>query len=159
MKKAILFGLALGILLFSINSVDAFHNGFDHSSHGTRIVLDFGRGDFYAQDYRYVDNRGIPLYRVYDSRSNSKQYKDFWEQENKRRAVRFTVQSYNNRYGATAGQSSGNAFCHGCKNTGASSNWGNKPAYNWLADGPGTKKEYYYKQNFDHQTQTFNWRY
>jgi len=155
MKKKILFSLVLVVLLFSLAGVSAYHGNY--GSDGTRFVFDFGRGDFYSQDYKYVDYYGIPIYKVYAPRSGRSD--DFLEELNKRKAIRFAVNSFNNRYKINVGQSSGNSFCNGCSTNGVSSNWGNKPTYNFLADGRGAGNSYYYEPRYDSQLGYYNWRY
>jgi hypothetical protein len=146
-----------------MGSVSAYHIGYAHNSHGTRFVFGFD-GDFYTQDYRYVDYYGAPVYRVYGSRSDYGRHRfhdddDFWREVNTRRAVRFLENSWYGRYRETAGQRSGDAFCQGCKTDGTNSNWGNKPAYDLIASGSGGNRDYYYRQNYDYGLQRFNWRF
>jgi hypothetical protein len=157
------------ILATALQTASAFTTNPD----GREYVIDLNRG-ISSSNYWYADYNGYPTYRVYgndhpysynrhyySSNYNHNDNNDgelsYWE---KLQAARFVINSFNNRYDQTAGQSSGDAFCQGCKIASNSpTNWGNKPAYDFVADGPGTNKDYYYKATLDPKTQTYNWRF
>ena len=154
MKKQILFGIIAGIFLaLALLNVSAYYSN-TLPSHGTRYTFGFDE-DFSATNYRYVDYYGRPVYRIYEYNDRNDDGK--LSRREKIRAVRFLERSFNNRYAISAGKSSGDAFCQGCKiQSSSATNWGNKPAFNLLATG---KDGNYYKPVYDYQQQKFNWRF
>lgn len=154
MKNALKFMMLGVFVVLTSQFVSAYHNGYAHNSQGTRYVFGFD-GDFFAQDYRYVDYYGRPIFRVYENRRGNGELSN----REKVRAVRFLEHSFNDRYAITSGKSSGDAFCQGCKIQNPSPfNFGNKPAFNLLASG-NNQNNYYYKPVYDYNLGRFNWRF
>lgn len=145
--KKLMFALVLWILL--LGGVSAYYYNYDAPS-GTRYT--FGVYGASADNYWNRGYYGGQVYRIYERDL------DYWGYRVKREAVDFVVNSYYQRYSATAGQSSGEAFCSGCSKSEVVSNWRNKPAYNVVYDGKGSDS-YYYKPTYDASLQKFNWRF
>lgn len=152
MKKLLsILTISAIFLVFALQTVSAYHNGYAHVPQGRRYVFGFD-GDAFYEDYRYVDYYGRPLFRVYRSRHDD-------DEISKREAIRFLRKSYEKRYDVTAGKTSNEAFCQTCKPSSNPTNWGNKKAYDWKVENTGDDVNYYYQPRFDPQTKTYNWRF
>lgn len=112
---------------------------------------------FYGYNYDYYYNRdfGYQRYGPYNYRLNiPDKYKPNED-------VAFLADSFNNRYEATAGKTSGQAFCQGCKDQNPDpTNFRYRPAYNLAVDSAGGYgSDGYYAPRKSPITGAWNWNY
>ena len=151
MKKTTMFGIfAVLVLITMLQGVSAYHDYY-----GTEFVADF-RDGFYARDYRYVDYYGYPSYRVY--RYPYDNYKELKWKFEKRRAIAWVLNSYDERYRVADGRESKDVFCKNCVTDGRASSFGNKPSYDYRFDNTNDNN-FYYDAEFDPQLGYYNWRF
>lgn len=163
MKTKLLLGILALILSASLlQSVSAYH---ENNFYGTEYGYD---GGFYSNDYRYVDFYGYPQYRIYEDPFFGNRYNSYNRYDRKdlewdfdrRRAVAWVLNSYDQRYRQSSGFSTGSVYCQNCVNDGGVSSFGNAIAYDYRFDGKGAYQDgYYYQPRFDPQLGYYNWKY
>jgi|SRR3989344_6870614 len=149
MKKLILCAALASIFLIAIlQNVSAYHDD----------VYVYSNPNFnYFYNYRTgYGGYSVSAYPRYDNFRRLNFRNDF----TRRDAIRFLDESFNARYDATAGKTSGEAFCPNCDNSNtAPTNFRYERAYDLRTDGTGNNKNYYYEQTYDYNLGYYNWRF
>jgi len=172
MKKAIVLSLFAGILaLILFQSVSAYTTYVDTPYFSASYNPRYG-GDFYTTEnhkptYYYTKYPAIYRKARYGGTSEDPVVKwidkgdSFGDKVKRARAAAWVFESYDWRYNYASGKSSGYVFGGDEKPAKSYSNWRHKEAYDPRVHGPGisSRQDYYYKPRYDHETQTFNWRY
>lgn len=168
MKKVILLFAGLMIAAIFVQSVAAAsytYNGFYYAdSHRPHVSYHYdgyvNKGDACISFNRHGCSHGYPRYRYNHIGSFNPFDHDSDDDKRaaKRAIVRWTDQTFNERYSLTAGRSSADAFGGDSEDAVSGSNFRYRNAYNPRTDGQD-RNDYYYRTGIDEDLGYVNWRY